>query len=168
MLNMQTIMRRRKLLDEKMSKFNEMLIDSSKQEFSEKALSMAIEIRKVCGRIGYDKLISYGFPLPPPQALKKGILTEDFADSNRSDMYEVRNSTQINVKTEKAHDTNNESEIDEKDTELLESVGKATEYESTETVTGTVQDIFDENNDGDDFSTNELREHFILQLNAVM
>ncbi|KAK1130332.1 hypothetical protein K0M31_018468 [Melipona bicolor] len=168
MLNMQTIMRRRKLLDEKMSKFNEMLIDSSKQEFSEKALSMAIEIRKVCGRIGYDKLISYGFPLPPSQALKKGILTEDFADSNRSNMYEVRNSTQINIKTEKAHDTNNESEIDEKDIELLESVGKATEYESTETVTGTVQDIFDENNDGDDFSTNELREHFILQLNAVM
>ncbi|XP_043523862.1 putative leucine-rich repeat-containing protein DDB_G0290503 isoform X1 [Frieseomelitta varia] len=164
MLNMQTIIRRRKLLDEKLSKFD-MLIDNSKKE---KVLSMAIEIRKVCGRIGYDKLISYGFPLPPPQALKEGILTEDFANSNRSDMYEVRNSTQINVKTEKVHDTNNESEIYEKDTELLESVGKATEYESTETVTGTVQDIFDENNDGDDFSTNELREHFILQLNAVM
>ncbi|OAD60205.1 THAP domain-containing protein 2 [Eufriesea mexicana] len=164
MLNMQTIMRRRKLLDEKMSKFNEMLIDSSKQEFSEKVLSMAADIRKICGRSGYDKLLSYGFPLPPLPSLRKGILNEDITDPNKSDMDEVRNSTKISVKVEKAHDTNNESEIDEKDIE----VGKPTEYESTETVTGTVQDIFDENNDGDDFSTNELREHFILQLNAVM
>lgn len=164
MLNMQTIMRRRKLLDEKMSKFNEMLIDSSKQDFSEKVLSMAADIRKICGRSGYDKLLSYGFPLPPLPALRKGILNEDITDPNKSDMDEVRNSTKIIIKAEKAHDTNNESEIDEKDTE----VGKPTEYESTETVTGTVQDIFDENNDGDDFSTNELREHFILQLNAVM
>lgn len=168
MLNMQTIMRRRKLLDEKMSKFNEMLIETSKQEFSEKVLSMATEIRKVCGRSGYDKLLSYGFPLPPLSVLRKGILNEDFTDLNKSDIDEAQNSININVKTEKTHDINNESEIDEKDTELLDSVSKVTEYESAETVTGTVQDIFDENNDGDDFSTNELREHFILQLNAVM
>ncbi|KOC70362.1 THAP domain-containing protein 2 [Habropoda laboriosa] len=166
MINMQTVMRRRKLLDEKMSKFNEMLIDSSKQEFSEKVLVMAANIRKICGRNGYDKLLSYGFPLPPLPALRKGILNEDI--DHKSDADELQNSTKISVKAEKAHDTNNEFEIDEKDTELPDSVGKATEYEGAETVTGTVQDIFDENNDGDDFSTNELREHFILQLNAVM
>lgn len=74
-------------------------------------------------------------------------------------------STKLDVKT-KEEDAN-ESEVDEKDSELVDSVTK-TEYDGAETVTGTVQDIFDENNDGDDFSTNELREHFILQLNAVM
>lgn len=168
MLNMQTVMRRRKLLDEKMCKFNEMLLDSSKQEFSEKVLSMATEIWELYGKNEYDKLLSYGFPLPPLPALTEELLTEDFTDLNRSDMDEAQNSTKISIKAEKAHDTNNESEIDEKDAEHVASVGKATEYESAETVTGTVQDIFDENNDGDDFSTNELREHFILQLNAVM
>ncbi|XP_034181209.1 uncharacterized protein LOC117604822 [Osmia lignaria lignaria] len=169
MLNMQTVMRRRKLLDEKMSKFNEILIDSSKQEFSGKALAMAADIRKVCGRNGYDKLLSYGFPLPPLPALRKGVLNENFTDHNKSDVDETPNSsTKLSIKIEKAHDVNNESETDEKNIELSDSVIKTTEYEGAETVTGTVQDIFDENNDGDDFSTNELREHFILQLNAVM
>ncbi|XP_076231542.1 uncharacterized protein LOC143177498 [Calliopsis andreniformis] len=168
MLNMQTIMRRRKLLDEKMSKFSEMLIDSSKQEYSEKALTMAADIRKSCGRNGYDKLLSYGFPLPPLPALRKGILNEDVTDQNKSDIDKIRNSsTKLNVKKEEVQDTNNESELDEKNSELPDTVAK-TEYDGAETVTGTVQDIFDENNDGDDFSTNELREHFILQLNAVM
>ncbi|XP_076626176.1 uncharacterized protein LOC143344215 [Colletes latitarsis] len=170
MLNMQTIMRRRKLLDEKMSKFNEILIDSSRQEFSERALTMAADIRKTCGRNGYDKLLSYGIPLPPLPALRKGVLNEDLAiDHNKSDTDKVQNSTsKLNIKTEKAEDTNNESETDEKDSELADSIVKTNEYDGAETVTGTVQDIFDENNDGDDFSTNELREHFILQLNAVM
>ncbi|XP_076761462.1 uncharacterized protein LOC143429664 isoform X2 [Xylocopa sonorina] len=171
MLNMQTIMRRRKIVDEKMSKFGEMLIDNSKQEFSEKVLTMAADIRKVFGRSGYDKLLSYGFPLPPLPALRKGILGDDFTDPSKGDIGEVRvrdSIKKINVKTEETRNTNNVSEIDEKDTELPDSVGKTTEYEGADTVTGTVQDIFDENNDGDDFSTNELREHFILQLNAVM
>ncbi|CAL7939247.1 unnamed protein product [Xylocopa violacea] len=169
MLNMQTIMRRRKIVDEKMSKFGEMLIDNSKQEFSEKVLTMAADIRRVFGRSGYDKLLSYGFPLPPLPALRKGILSDDFTDPSKGDAGEVRDSIKkTNVKTEETRNTNNESEIDEKDTELPDSVGKTTEYEGADTVTGTVQDIFDENNDGDDFSTNELREHFILQLNAVM
>ncbi|XP_043263882.1 uncharacterized protein LOC122404064 isoform X2 [Colletes gigas] len=170
MLNMQTIMRRRKLLDEKMSKFNEILIDSSRQEFSERALTMAADIRKTCGRNGYDKLLSYGIPLPPLPALRKGVLNEDSAiDHTKSDTDKAHNSTsKLNIKTEKAQDTNNESETDEKDSELADSIVKTNEYDGAETVTGTVQDIFDENNDGDDFSTNELREHFILQLNAVM
>lgn len=169
MLNMQTVMRRRKLLDEKMSKFNEILIDSCKQEFSGKALSMAADIRKVCGRNGYDKLLSYGFPLPPLPALRKEVLNEEFTDRNKSDLDETQNSTtKFSIKIEKRDDINNESEIDEKNIELPDTVIKTTEYEGAETVTGTVQDIFDENNDGDDFSTNELREHFILQLNAVM
>ncbi|XP_017892284.1 uncharacterized protein LOC108632307 isoform X2 [Ceratina calcarata] len=162
MLNMQTTLRRRKLLDEKMSRFNEMLIDNSKQEFSEKVLVTAADIRKVCGKDGYEKLLSYGFPLPPLTALKGETLNEDFTDLNNSDVDEVQNSTKLTVKTDKAYDATNEHEIDEKNRE------KGTEYEGAETVTGTVQDIFDENNEGDDFGTNELREHFILQLNAVM
>ena len=169
MLNMQTIMRRRKLLDEKMSKFNEMIIDSSKQEYSEKALAMASDIRKTCGRNGYDKLLSYEFPLPPLPALRKSVLNEEFTDHNKTDMDKERNSsTKLPIKAEKVQDVNNESEMDGKDSEVAESIAKTTEYDGAETVTGTVQDIFDENNDGDDFSTNELREHFILQLNAVM
>ncbi|XP_053985955.1 putative leucine-rich repeat-containing protein DDB_G0290503 [Hylaeus volcanicus] len=169
MLNMQTIMRRRKLLDEKMNKFNEILIDSSRQEFSEKALAMAADIRKTCGRNGYDKLLSYGIPLPPLPALCKGVFKEDYTDNNKSDTDKVQNSiSKLNIKTEKMQDTNNESETDEKDSELPDAIAKTCEYDGAETVTGTVQDIFDENNDGDDFSTNELREHFILQLNAVM
>lgn len=161
MLNMQTTLRRRKLLDEKMSRFNEMLIDNSKQEFSEKVLVTAADIRKVCGKDGYEKLLSYGFPLPPLTALKGETLNEDFTDLNNSDLDEVQNSTKL-IKADKTCDTANESEIDEKNRD------KGTEYEGAETVTGTVQDIFNENNEGDDFGTNELREHFILQLNAVM
>nr|XP_033329493.1 uncharacterized protein LOC117222098 [Megalopta genalis]XP_033329494.1 uncharacterized protein LOC117222098 [Megalopta genalis] len=169
MLNMQTIMRRRKLLDEKMTKFNEMLIDSSRQEFTEKALVMAADIRKNCGRIGYDKLISYGFPLPPLPALRKGILNEDATDQNKSDGERAKSSTpKLSIKTEDAQDGNDESEVDGKDAQAPDSTAKTSELDGAETVTGTVQDIFEENNDGDDFSTNELREHFILQLNAVM
>lgn len=170
MLNMQTIMRRKKLLDEKMSRFNEMLIDSSKQDFSEKALNMAIEIRKTCGRHGYDKLLSYGFPLPPLPALRKRCISDDFTDFNESDVDKAQNTAtkEITIKTEKTEGIKEETEIDTKDSGLSESVTKETEFDGAETVTGTVQDIFDENNDGDDFSTNELREHFILQLNAVM
>ncbi|XP_078039100.1 uncharacterized protein LOC144471165 [Augochlora pura] len=169
MLNMQTIMRRRKLLDEKMTKFNEMLIDSSRQEFTEKALVMAADIRKNCGRIGYDKLISYGFPLPPLPALRKGILNEDTTDQNKSDGEKAKNSTpKLNIKTEDVQEANDESEVDVKDVQVPDSTAKTSELDGAETVTGTVQDIFEENNDGDDFSTNELREHFILQLNAVM
>ncbi|KZC08026.1 PREDICTED: putative leucine-rich repeat-containing protein DDB_G0290503 [Dufourea novaeangliae] len=168
MLNMQTIMRRRKLLDEKMSKFNEMLIDSSKQEFSEKALVMAADIRKTCGRNGYDKLLSYGFPLPPLPSLRKGILNEDTPDPSKSDVEKIKNNTKLCVKVEKAQDIKDESTADKNNSEVPDPTAKTGEFDGVETVTGTVQDIFEENNDGDDFSTNELREHFILQLNAVM
>ncbi|XP_076294143.1 uncharacterized protein LOC143215689 [Lasioglossum baleicum] len=167
MLNMQTIMRRRKLLDEKMTKFNEMLIDSSRQEFTEKALVMAADIRKNCGRSGYDKLLSYGFPLPPLPALRKGVLNEDTMDHNKSDGEKTKSSApKLNIKAEDA--PNDESEAEGKDAQVPDSTAKTSELDGAETVTGTVQDIFEENNDGDDFSTNELREHFILQLNAVM
>ncbi|XP_076644520.1 uncharacterized protein LOC143354372 [Halictus rubicundus] len=167
MLNMQTIMRRRKLLDEKMTKFNEMLIDSSRQEFTEKALVMAADIRKNCGRSGYDKLLSYGFPLPPLPALRKGVLNEDAMDQHKSDGEKVKSSApKLSIKAENI--PNNESEADGKDAQVPDSTAKTSELDGAETVTGTVQDIFEENNDGDDFSTNELREHFILQLNAVM
>nr|XP_031845696.1 uncharacterized protein LOC116432662 [Nomia melanderi]XP_031845697.1 uncharacterized protein LOC116432662 [Nomia melanderi] len=169
MLNMQTIMRRRKLLDEKMTKFNEMLIDSSRQEFSEKALTMAADIRKTCGRIGYDKLLSYGFPLPPLPALRKGVLNEDVTDQTKSDVEKSTNSgSKLNIKAENAQNISDECEADGKDAQVPDSTAKTGELDGAETVTGTVQDIFEENNDGDDFSTNELREHFILQLNAVM
>lgn len=170
MLNMQTLMRRKKLLDEKMSWFNEMLIDSSKGEFSEKVLKTAIAIRKDCGKNGYIKLIDYGFPLPPLIALKK-FLSNNLSDNQSNDEANqgILNKTDTSVDL---HHIKNEPELDIKDFAAPTSSGisdnKTTELNAIETITGTVQDIFNENNDGDDFTSHELKEHFMEQLSAVM
>ncbi|KAG7190382.1 hypothetical protein KM043_006490 [Ampulex compressa] len=152
MLNMQTIMRRKKLLDEKMSRFNEMLIDSAKQEFSEKALSIAIEIRKASGKIGYNKLLNYGFPLPPLPALRKQCISEDFSDHNESEINRLPNiSKKLISKGDKLRTIKSDMEIDTKDSGIPESATKESDFDGAETITGTVQDIFDENNDGSGF-----------------
>ncbi|XP_029171513.1 uncharacterized protein LOC114940902 isoform X1 [Nylanderia fulva] len=165
MLNMQTFMRRKKLLDEKMSRFNEMLIDNVKEGYTEKAVAMAKDIKAICGLGGYDKLLNFGFPLPSLTALRTP------PRDNSSDSYESGNAT---LQTH-SNDINEESGAREDGTEpdasnqIPESVCEEIDMtDNTETVTGTVQDIFEENNDVDDFSTNELREHFLLQLNEVM
>jgi hypothetical protein len=83
MLNMQTVMRRRKLLDEKLSQFNEILIDNVKGGYSERAQTMALEIKKICGENGYNKLLSFGFPLPALSTLQI-FLRDNSSVSNES------------------------------------------------------------------------------------
>ncbi|XP_043494394.1 SPX and EXS domain-containing protein 4-like [Polistes fuscatus] len=167
MLNMQTVMRRKKLSDEKMNWFNELLIDNSKGKFSEKILTTAVAIRNNCGKDGYIKLIDFGFPLPPLTALRRFL-------SNNLTKEQSNNETNRNIlnKKEQLKDVQclrNEMEIDTKDSGIPESDNKATELlNTTETITGTVQDIFNENNDGDDFTSHELKKHFMEELSAVM
>ncbi|XP_047358523.1 uncharacterized protein LOC124952535 isoform X1 [Vespa velutina] len=165
MLNMQTVMRRKKLLDEKMSWFNELLIDSGKGEFSEKILKTAVTIRKDCGKDGYIKLIDYGFPLPPLTALKK-FLNTNLSEGQSND--ETNQDIKKKPLIKDVQRLNNETGVDIKDTNILESDNKPTDLNTTETITGTVQDIFNENNDGDDFTSHELKKHFMEQLSAVM
>ncbi|KAI4488612.1 hypothetical protein M0802_011428 [Mischocyttarus mexicanus] len=166
MLNMQTIMKRKKLLDEKMSLFNELVIESGKGEFSEKVLKTAVAIRNDCGKDGYIKLIDFGFPLPPLTALKNYLTNNVTKEQNNEETTQ-----DMLIKKEQFKDfqcLRNETEIDTKDSGIPESDNKATELNTTETITGTVQDIFNENNDGDDFTSQELKKHFMEQLSAVM
>lgn len=165
MLNMQTFMRRKKLLDEKMSRFNEMLIDSVKEGYNEKAVAMAREIKEICGMAGYDKLLNFGFPLPSLSALRTPPRT--LPRDNSSDSNESGNATP-QTGGNNVNEENGGMEPDAKNQIPKVICEDIDMIDNTETVTGTVQDIFEENNDVDDFSTNELREHFLLQLNAVM
>ncbi|XP_050449406.1 MATH and LRR domain-containing protein PFE0570w-like [Cataglyphis hispanica] len=168
MLNMQTFMRRKKLLDEKMSRFNEMLIDNVKDGYTEKAIALAMEIKEICGSSGYNKLLNFGFPLPSLSVLRT---PRDNSDSNESINPAPRaGPSKHNINEETGIQcTNDDVEANTKN-QILESVCEEIDVTDNmeETIMGTVQDIFEENNDVDDFSTNELREHFILQLNAVM
>lgn len=171
MLNMQTFMRRKKLLDEKMSRFNEMLIDSVKDGYTERAVAMALEIKEICGSSGYDKLLNFGFPLPSLSALRNPP-RDNSSDSNENSNATPRpGASKRNVNGGRGTGTQcarDDAGMDAKN-QILESVSEEIDVtDNTETVTGTVQDIFEENNDADDFGTNELREHFLLQLNAVM
>lgn len=165
MLNMQTVMRRKKLLDEKMSWFNELLIDSDKGEFSEKILTTAMEIRKDCGKDGYIKLIDCGFPLPPLAALKK-FLNTNLSEGQKND--ETNQDAKKKTLIKDVQCLSNETDINIKASGILELDNKTTDLNTTETITGTVQDIFNENNDGDDFTSQELKKHFMEQLSAVM
>lgn len=170
MLNMQTFMRRKKLLDEKMSRFNEMLIDNVKDGYTEKAVAMAIEIKEICGSSGYDKLLNFGFPLPSLSALRTPP-RDISSDSNESSNTTPRaGPSKRNISEETGIQCANDDVEANTKNQILESVCEEIDVtdNTEETVMGTVQDIFEENNDVDDFGTNELREHFILQLNAVM
>lgn len=170
MLNMQTFMRRKKLLDEKMSRFNEMLIDNVKDGYTEKAIAMAMEIKEICGSSGYNKLLNFGFPLPSLSALRTPP-RDNYSDFNEGSNPTPRaGPSKHNIIEETGVQcTNDDVEANTKN-QILESVCEEIDVtdNTEETIMGTVQDIFEENNDVDDFSTNELREHFILQLNAVM
>lgn len=171
MLNMQTFMRRKKLMDEKMSRFNEMLMDNVKDGYTDKAVAMAMELKEICGSRGYDKLLNFGFPLPSLSSLRTS------QRNNSLDFNETGNATlqagpsEGNVTEElDVRATNEEAESNMRN-QVLESICEGidpNQEDMEETIMGTVQDIFEENNDVDDFSTNELREHFMLQLNAVM
>lgn len=167
MLNMQTFMRRKKLLDGNTSRFHEIMIDSMKENYSERVLAMATEMKEICGMTGYKKLLNYGFPLPALSVLQAPP-SDSISDSSKSNN-KIRRTISLEQNGEDdIQSMKNDMEIDtksraENSTSLCGEI-----MDSTETVTGTVQDIFEESNDDvDDFSTNELREHFILQLNAI-
>lgn len=176
MLNMQTFIRRKKQLEEKMSRFNQILINSVKQSYSGKTLSMevAMDIKGTCGTNGYDRLLSLGFPLPMLSALRttegessdRGPRTIHKAQRGPSVKRNAKKREYENARCAKTPD----AEVDTKDSGIAESIlGKEIASDDTETVTGTVQDIFEENDDDtDDFSANEFTEHFISQLRAIM
>ncbi|XP_011692001.1 PREDICTED: kinesin-like protein KIF27 isoform X2 [Wasmannia auropunctata] len=173
MLNMQTFMRRKKLLDGNTSRFHEIMIDSMKEDYSERVLGMSMEIKEICSTNGYKKLLNYGFPLPPLSILQApSSISENISDASKNNN-KIQRAISLKQNTDE-HDTHqpikNDMEVDTKnDVEHATSFCEEIVMDSTETVTGTVQDIFEESNDDvDDFSTNELREHFISQLNAVI
>lgn len=172
MLNMQTFMRRKKIMDEKMSRFNEMLMDNAKDGYAEKTIVMAMEIKEICGASGYNKLLNFGFPLPSLSSLRTSQRNNS-SDSNESgnatlqaspSKYNVNEETDVQAANDDA-ETDTRNQVLES---ICEEIDATNEEDTEETIMGTVQDIFEENNDIDDFSTNELREHFISQLNAVM
>ncbi|XP_039314904.1 uncharacterized protein LOC105202530 [Solenopsis invicta] len=169
MLNMQTFIRRKKLLDENTSRFHEIIIDSMKENYSEKVLAMAIEIQEICGTNGYKKLLNYGFPLPALSVLQ-APLSDCISDSRKNN--KIQGTITLKQNTNEERDIQfieNDMKVNEKNhVENITSLCEEVAMDDTETVTGTVQDIFEENDDIDDFSTNELREHFILQLNEVI
>lgn len=172
MLNMQTFMRRKKLMDEKMSRFNEMLMDNVKDGYTDKAVTMAMELKEICGPRGYDKLLNFGFPLPSLSSLRTSQRNNSLDSNETGNATLQAGPSECNVNEETDVQAANDEAESEMRNQVLESICEgidATNEEDTEeTIMGTVQDIFEENNDVDDFSTNELREHFMLQLNAVM
>ncbi|KYM81595.1 putative aspartate aminotransferase, cytoplasmic [Atta colombica] len=168
MLNMQTFMRRRKLLDGSTSEFYDIMVDCTKENYSEKILTMAVDIKEICGTNGYKKLLNYGFPLPTLSVLQ-ALPNNGISDTSKSNN-KIQETIYLNT------DEENDTQHMENDVEV--NTNNHTEHttfcvgsvmDGTETVTGTVQDIFDESNDDmDDLSTNELSDHFFLQLNAVI
>ncbi|XP_012226483.1 putative leucine-rich repeat-containing protein DDB_G0290503 [Linepithema humile] len=173
MLNMQTVMRRRKLLDEKLSHFNEMLIDNVKGGYSERAQAMAMEIKNICGENGYNKLLSFGFPLPALSTLQIS-LRDNSSNSNESSneistaISSKHNVDEKHMEYDGIHTKNGIMAHSKNHVGRPKTVREEIILDSIETVTGTVQDIFEENNDIDDFTTIELRDHFISELNATM
>ncbi|XP_011864876.1 PREDICTED: uncharacterized protein LOC105560391 [Vollenhovia emeryi] len=173
MLNMQTCMRRKKLLDGNTSQFHEIMLDSVQENYTEKVLAMAMEIKEICGTSGYTKLLNFGFPFPTLSALEAPP-SDSISDSSKTNDG-IRRAISLKQDT-RTHDTHcqpmgNNVEIDARCHHAVNETSLCGEIatDGMETVTGTVQDIFEESNDDvDDFSTNELREHFILQLNAVI
>ncbi|KAG5345519.1 AATC protein, partial [Acromyrmex charruanus] len=168
MLNMQTFMRRRKLLDGSTSEFYDIMVDCTKENYSEKILTMAVDIKEICGTNGYKKLLNYGFPLPTLSVLQ-ALPNNGISDTSKSNN-KIQETIYLN--TDEENDTQhmeNDMEVNTNNHVDHTTFCVGSVMDGTETVTGTVQDIFDESNDDmDDLSTNELNDHFFLQLNAVI
>ncbi|XP_015597182.1 uncharacterized protein LOC107268676 [Cephus cinctus] len=171
MTRMQTMLRRQKLLDERNGQFKEMLIDNAKHDFSEASLLTAMDIKNLCGEKGYEKLLSYDFPLPSLRTLRKRFLKEGMTED---DWNEEKLETPLS-ESDRADGNHQKETVDPESSEIIETItpelnvnesNGMEQVDILETVTGTVQDIFDENNDADDLNSSELSEHFIMQLNA--
>ncbi|XP_019697630.1 putative leucine-rich repeat-containing protein DDB_G0290503 [Harpegnathos saltator] len=167
MLNMQTFLKRKKLMDDKITRLNEILVNVVKESYSGKVLPMnvALEIKKTCGTTGYDKLLSSRLPLPTLSAVR--IANDNLSDSNES-INEILRIVPLRGSTNDIFDKQCTINNIEVDSENVESISREIVIDNTETIMGTVQDIFEESNDDDDFSTNELTEHFLSQLSTLM
>lgn len=140
LVSLQTSLRRQKAVEERRNHFKELLIDNAKHEFSDASLRTALDIKNNCGRKCYEKLLSYDFPLPSLRTLRRRFPKEHITEEDWV-----------------------EEEGPDEGGEVI--TGDPLQMESTENeITGTVQDIFDENNDTEDLNSSELGEHIFLQL----
>ncbi|XP_051164484.1 MATH and LRR domain-containing protein PFE0570w-like [Leptopilina boulardi] len=147
--NMRSLLKRKNfdLVHDKQSSFDVLFADYVKHEFSEKSLEMACEIRKLCGSNGYEKLLGYNFPLPSLRTIKRRIsrpLNEN--GGNKSNI-----------------DTNffNAIGLNSSDLKNIQAVMKTPE--NSVTVTGTVQDIFNEDDNIEDMSETEVMSEMELK-----
>lgn len=168
LLNLQTWMRRKSVSDEKVTKFNKILLDIVKETYTGKILPMnkAIEINKACGISEYDKLLNSGFPLPALSAMR--FASDNLSDSNESTNELLRTIARRNSNEVCEIRQCTENDVGEANSQPVASVSGEIVSDDTETVMGTVQDLFEESNDDDELSTNDLTEHFISQLHKFM
>lgn len=163
MLNMQSFLKRKKLVDQEISKLGILMLDNRKGHYTTETFEMAMEIKNICGEKGYEKLRSFGFPFPELSALK--IFLKDSLKSNESG--KISQEILLDSKNDDArHVTNHKLQSDVNVDLIQKPDHKEVTQFSPEIIMGTVQDIFEENNDIDDFSTDEIKEEFILQLDS--
>ncbi|XP_032691484.1 uncharacterized protein LOC116854069 isoform X2 [Odontomachus brunneus] len=132
--------------------------------------TQSTEIKKTCDTTEFDKLLQSGSSLS--MRVANDHLSEHSNESNKILRPAVsRHKTKKKDDTETMQNTENHVEIYLENVESSEKItlNDCNEYaDCIETVMGTVQDIFDESSDDDDFSINELTEDFILQLRKFM
>lgn len=145
MVNMQTSIRRQKALEEKRNHFQELLIDNAKHEFSESALLTAMDIKNSCGIKCYQKLLSYNFPLPSLRTLRRRFQKENVTEDDWGE-----------------EDQELVVDSEDKNNVAIKEICQSNELGETE-ITGTVQDIFEENNDAEELNSSELGEHIFSQ-----
>ncbi|XP_020284626.1 putative leucine-rich repeat-containing protein DDB_G0290503 isoform X2 [Pseudomyrmex gracilis] len=163
MLNMQSFLKRKKLADQEISKLGIVMLDNRKGHRSKESLEILMEFKKICGEKGYELLRIHGFPFPELSALK--ISSKDSLKSNESGK-KIPQEISLDIKNDNVrHVTNNKLQSDV-NVDLIQKTDHKEVKFSPEIIMGTVQDIFEENNDIDDFSTDEIKEEFILQLDS--
>lgn len=165
MNNMRALVRRRhfQLEDERQTPFDILFSDYARHEFTAESLTMALEIRRVCGSDGYEKLLEYNFPLPSQRTLRRKHQKDsvfingsnEMTDSFDISFVETNNFDKSNFKTVPC------------------SINEKNYRDSSVTVTGTVQDIFNENdseqiNENEMYSENELIEHLYKFTNGSL
>jgi hypothetical protein len=158
MLNMQALIRRKKLLNDKTSIFDELLICQSNQNFSDNSLKIAMEIEKVCSTDGYQKLLNYEFPLPSLRELNRKYPNENNYYKSDEDIIFGNGEADTNMNEITTADLKMEN-IEYLDPEFLNEPG--------ETVIGTVQDIFNENSDNEDLNLYELKKHIMINFDST-
>ncbi|XP_058802617.1 repetitive organellar protein-like [Phymastichus coffea] len=177
MLSMQALVRRKKLMHEKNSLLDEFLIGQSDQNYSENARRMALEIEKACGQQGYLKLMEYEFPLPNLKDLHgsfngnvnelgdEDIIAESKNSDKNNDMIYIENVKEEKNEIVENNETNENEKKDSEDMEYVEFIDLDLLNESHETVSGTVQDIFNENSDNEEMDLDELKKHIMINFN---